>query len=325
MAVKNLEVQLGRETTWATAVTPTVRLMLVDDCDFDSMAKAKVFRQMHRIGPGNIAVTMSRGAEGSVKAVGSYDDIPYWLEAGFGIVTPTGAGPYVRAGSAPLTAASVNPRIHTMVIGDVDATYRLRGMELNELEFGAKAGEDDVQLDIDSQWVGQQKDTTTLAGLSDRTVTPITANDFALYIDTWGGTIGTTAVATTALEFRFKFNFNRILRRYLGSPIPGAIFQGRMEPDDAALTLTVDVNATSVAIYNAVIAGTLTQRQIRLTATNGTNIAQFNFAGTVVEAPKYGEEEDDIKTLEFEFVGTEHSGLANFFTYSITNGVAVLA
>lgn len=327
MTVKDLmQVQVGTESPWGTAVAATAKLMGVSACEIQPLVNTKLFKELRAsLSPASTAAVSGMAGAAHLEGFGSYEDLNYALENLLGVVTPSGAGPYVRAGEAAKTATPT-PKYLTLLFGNAAGVYGLAGGLGAALTLKGQAGENDTELSYSWDLIGKQVDDGALVALNDRTVNPIMMSHFQVYIDTWAGTVGTTEVLTTTMGFELSLKVDRFLKRYLGSLAPGAWEDRAFKPSDNKLKLSLELNATSKAILDALVhsAPALTQRQIRLKATDTTRIAQFDFAGTLTQAPKIFTDVDGVPTVDLEFEGTYNSGMANFFEYSITNGVVTL-
>lgn len=332
MSDKNLiQVQAARQTVFGTPVTPmTVKLMMVDDFKTTPILDVKRFTNEMRgsMAPAHVAVLTKQAVQGQLKMTATYEDLPYLLEAIFGVATPSGAGPYVRTGAAPTTAVVASPRMFTFTVGEsVDGSYQVDGAVGTKLALSIKnAAEMMATLDF----IGFKTESGgTLAALSDRTVTPIMASDLVPYIDTWGGTIGSTAFAANVYSLDYTIDTKRDLRYYLGAITPGRY----REPNkwDATLKMVMEFVAASPntkALLDAILAltpGTLFNKQVRAKATNGTNIFQIDHAGVNEKAPDLWSYDNNVQTIDLNLAGQYNTTLGNFAAYSVTNSVAVLA
>jgi hypothetical protein len=326
MTVKSLmEAQVGKEVTWGTSVAGTARLMGVTNVVQTPTVNSKIIKDLRaNLVPGYIGVVGGVEAAATVEGVATYEDLSYPLESLFGVVTPSGGPVYIYAGAAP-TAAPTS-RIHTLLWGNAAGTHKLEGGLGKSLTIRGASGPSDTELTYTWELLGKDIITASLAALSDRTVNPIMCSHAAVALDTWAGTMGSTPLATTAISFELKLDAALIMKRYLGSLFALGHERERYEVEANTLTLSMELNAGSLAIADALIAAApaLTQRQIRLTFTDTTRIAQFNFAGTLLAAPTLYSDVNGIVTIDTVWSATYNPTFANWFTYSISNGVATL-
>nr|ASV43902.1 hypothetical protein [Hot spring virus BHS1] len=271
--------------------------------------------------PGYNAVLNKVEAEADFSGQVMYEDINYWLEALMGVATPTGSGPYVRTGGAPVTNAGVaNPRISTIVKGDSADAYRLGGGILTELTI---SGEANKPLMVKGKMLGQMVTSgATLASLSDRATNIVMGDHVSLYIDSASGTIGSTLIASTGFAFELAIKTNRKLRHYLGSLTAGNWNDVRW---DGSLKITAEFNNTSKAYLNTLLTNTVLQHQVRIRAANGPNlILQLDFSGALLEAPNIYDDRDGLATIDLNYGGIYNANLGNWLKYSSTCNVSTL-
>jgi len=333
--IPNLSVvTAGKETTWGTGVTATYKLMDVIDAPVvDPGAKYITIP--------SIRGSLAKGAYLSARAseippaftwkhIATYQDISYHLEQMFGEVTPSGAGPYVRTASAPLTAVVATPRKQTMYVSNLDSTdgffYRHLGCIGKSITISAKTG-DMVTMDVERLCQSVASTTATPAAtgtLTDRTVTPIMGNDMTLFMDSLGGTAGTTAITPAGYEMSLKLESNRVLDQQLGGPsavtwIEGAEWDGKLD-------LTLFWNAANKAFVDATFGtATVFQKLVRVKFTTGsTAIFQFDMGGSQLTSVKINEAGNNTVVVKLSLENAYSSSLSNWFTYSNTNSVSTL-
>lgn len=323
MSVKDLlQVQVGKETTWGTSAAATAKLMGIEDITLQPKLKGAVNADMRgSLGPGQIAYIQDIEGAGKLKTKVLYEDWPYWMDALFGTATPTGAGPYVYAYTAPVAAPT--SRMQTLYYGDSNGTYKLLGATPTKVSI---KGESNKELTADIDLIGKQVTTGTLAALDDRAVSPVMGNDLNVYIDAWNGTIGTTLIPAMAYSFTLEIDTGRTLAAYLGSLTPGAYKDQRFGADKNTLKLSLEFTATTKAYLDSIIGGTLSQYQVRLKATTGASaIWQMDFAGSALDAPDIFSDKDGVCTLDMTLSATYNSTLGSWCKASVTNSVSALA
>jgi hypothetical protein len=270
-------------------------------------------------------VRLSNG-NASIESLLLYEDVAYWLDALFAVATPSGAGPYVRDYALP-EASAPTIRTQTLIYGETGTLQRMTGATLQKVTFKfPRTGELTLALDL----IGKQVDDGgALAALSDRTTNVAMAADASLYIDTWGGTIGSTAITSTAWSADVEVNTNRELKHAPGALTPYGYRHRRF---DASLKLRMEVNATTLAFQSAVqaaTAGAPVQKQIRLSATRDSSTSlklfQLDFAGTFVNASEAFADDDGLAMVEFEIGATYNATLGNSVKVQSKNSVSALA
>ena len=236
-----LQTQVGKQTVWATAVAATAKLMGIQDIKLNPNTRGKVYHDIRgSLAPGTIAALTEAMPDGKMSWLGLYDDMPYHLDALFGTATPSGSGPYTYTYAAPI-ATVPSPRIQTCIYGDATNCYRLTGMLPSKVVIkGSNGGPMMGSSDIFAQLF----DAGSLAGLSDRAVTVAMGDHVAIYIDAWGGTIGTTAIAATAFTYEITIDTKRKPDQYLGSLSPSSYHEDDGAKGwDAKLKLELEFNA----------------------------------------------------------------------------------
>jgi hypothetical protein len=237
---------------FATAVTDTVKFMDLQEFDIDDFTKQKVLRARRgNLSTGYNAVVLATGGKWKAKGYATYEDINYWMEMIFGVATPSGAGPYVRSATNP-GAAAISPRIQTFYYGDAaGGIYKVTGGLASKLKISGNANEE-VMWEAEGPMKAVQSG-ASFAALSDRAVTPITGNDFLLYIDPWGGTLGATAIASTFFSFEVEYDTKRDTKKHLGNLSPA----GYKAPGwEGKLKMHLEFNTTSDDYVNDMIAVT---------------------------------------------------------------------
>lgn len=323
MTINDLtQAQIGKETTWGTTVTPTAKLMGIESFDITPIVDTEVKKDIRGSqAPGYNAVVLKAEAQAEFSGQALYEDLPYWLESLMGVVTPTGAGPYVRTGNAPVSNTGVaSPRMMTVIMGDANDAYKLGGGIVSDLTLSFEANKPAM---VKGKMLGQAVTSgAALAGLSDRSVNVIMGDHLTLYIDAWGGTVGTTVIAASAFAGELTLKSNRKLRHYLGALTPGNWNDPRWE---GSLKLTVEFNTTTKAYLNSLLTPGLVQHQVRLKFASGANlIQQLDFAGNLTKAPKIYDDRDGLSTIDLEYDGQYNTALANWLKYSNTNNVSAL-
>lgn len=318
---RELRVQAGSQVTFATGVTPTVQLRGIEELMMRSKNNVKMLEDMSLgLAGASQAVVAGIGGEGSVKAWCSYEHLAYWLDNLFGQATPTGAGPYVRAYAAP-SAAAPTPRLLSLVKGTSGVgAYQLVGALLSSLTLRLEL---ENALMLNGDLVGNKIATDALEALADVSVNPIMASQVAsIYWDNWAGTMGTTALDRCYVRMmELSIEPDRKLRPCFGSLTKDAYSESAW---NGTLKLSLEFNATTKADVDAIIGGSLTQRQVEVNFADGTRALELQFAGTVSDDLEIFGDDDGVVTAEVTLTRTYHSTFGNWFKASLSNGVASL-
>lgn len=315
-----IQQQVGKETTWGTSVTPTAKLMLVDSLDLEPVVEADIHDEARgTLIPGYLADLKKIGAKGKVTGKQSFEDL-HFLEGLLGVASPTGVGPYVRAYTAPDTSAPT-PRIQTIVKGNGSNYYTGEGMLPTDAEFTFDTNN---PLRYSYSLIGEEITTAqALAALSDRTVAAAMAQHVSLFIDSAGGTIGSTAISTAFFKGALKINGKRTTYPGMGSTKDAGFVDGKF---NGTLELEMLFDATTKGYLDAILGGTLFQKLVRIKFQKDTNhILTFDFSGVALQSPKPFEVANDVTMLKFTLNAIYDSGaFANWFKVSSTNQVSAL-
>lgn len=315
-----IALQAATQSVFGTGVAGAILLRGVEDCKLTGMTETEVLADMcNGFVGGDTAVVKSIGVKGSINGWATYEHLPYFLDGLAGKATPTGAGPYVRTFAAPATTAPA-PRLLSLVKGDT-GVGAYRGVGMLPSKFNLKQ-ENKGSLKFACDLLGSKLESNTLTGgLTKPAVTPIMASQVAsVKLDAWGGTMGTTTLPNCNLRY-WELNVEpaRNIRYCMGS-LPGTTYLE--DPWTATLKMSLEFNSTSRADVDNYIAGTLTQKQVEINYTSGTNLAKFQFTGIQTNDVEIFSDDDHVVTVDFELTRMYHSTFANWFKSSITNGVS---
>ncbi len=318
-----LQVQIGRETTWGTPVTPTWKLLGVDKngVKFTPEFVAPVYHdQRGSIAPGYINAVEKVGGAVSISGMALYEDIGVILDATFNRATPTGSGPYTRNYSGPSTGQTT-PSFFTVVWGQGTQAWKAEGCVLTSLQIEGKTN---APVKYTAEFVCQQVTAGTLATLTDREVNPVMGNHAGVFVDAFGGTVGTTALNTTAMGFSLKIDTNRKTKQYLGSAIAAAYEDTTWGMEfQVSLELNPTVKGYLDTIYAATPATYTRLWRFKFDDTASRSLT-LDVAGALTEAPQLFNDNDGIVTVDMKFGGMVDVGtFANFVKAAVVNGVAL--
>ena len=313
------ETQVGKEVTWGTAVAPTAKLMGMEEFTIKPLDTTKIIaEQRGSLAPGFLAVLEKVDAEANFDGAMLYEDIHYFLEGVMGVVTPSGAGPYDYDGVAPL-GTKPTLREQTFVHGTADYVKGLQGGLVQELVLSLAHGSEGR---MSGRIMGQEVATDALESLSDRTVNPIMGDHVTLYIDDFGGTIGTTEVVATAFNLELTLRSGVAPKWHLGSLVSDSYKIAQYEGE---LKMVFEVNATSYAyLGNLLSQSAIWDKLVRISCTNGTESLELDFAGVALERPEIFPEEDGVASIEVTLSGLYESTFANWFKYQGNMSLATL-
>lgn len=318
------KIQWGRETTAGTAVAATKIFrgnfaMLEDQTDRKTVSE----------NVGTLVVPERRyvskiAARLAIPTTGlTFEQFPDFLEASVGTVTPSGAGPYVRAYSVPITSSVNTIKTYTIEAGNTQVSGDVQEMQysyVDEWEVSGKAGENWM---VSATWMGRQLTTTTFTGsLALATMTDAIFSNTKLYIDAGGGTIGTTQLTGVLMGSRIRYRSGLI-------QVPGgdgvqyfrAIKPGKPEVD---FSITVELEDGSTVATERSAWSSDTSRLIRLLIDHGaTRKIQFDLAGRYDKVGNYENSEGNT-VVTFDGHCSVDTAASLFFATTVTNSVATL-
>ncbi len=314
--------QIGKEVTWGTAVAATAQLGMVEDLKITPEMEAENIKDSRgTLAPAYQAAVFGYNATAKLSGILSYEDLPYILDNMCGEATPSGANPYTYAYTAPLGTLPTR-RVWTLIKGMSAPTsniYTLAGGVIQEATFKTETKK---PVSYDLTLVGKSAATGSLAALSDRSLTPIMAHQGLLYIDAVGGTIGSTAITTLWMSWELNVKTNAQANYGIGSQTASGFREAKWEVTEK---VKCEIDATTKAMLDSIIGGTLLQKQIRVKFTTGASaIAQFDTGVSFLKSPEITTDTDGISSLEFEATSIYNTALGNHFKASVTNGVSAL-
>ena len=296
--VKDLRIQAGKQSVWETAVATTVMLRGMEEFTITPDIDIRTFEDMSLGLAGGSAVgvyTVGGGGQGSGWA--TYEHLPYFLDALFGEATPTTPN-YTYKYAAPISAPPT-PRIMTLQLShSTVGGYAIVGGIVNELTLTQEMTE---PLTFDVTILGNKIEADARDVLTVPTVNPITGLHLAhIWIDSWATAPGTTEWTPLCAVRRASLNINanRTPRYCFGQVGAGAYTSDTWE---GTLELTLDFDADSKALIDAIIGGTATQRNVKLQWDDLSTTRQLDigFAGVVTDMPDIFEDNDGITTVTF--------------------------
>jgi len=146
----------------------------------------------------------------------------------------------------------------------------------------------------------------------------------ALAIDAWDGTVGTTAIESSAWSWELTLNANRQYRGYLGDCTPTA---WNDQGWNGQLRLSLELNNTTDDYLIAMLAAsnTILERQIEISYTNlTTGLLQIQFAGHTMSAPELFTDRKGVMCYDLVFDGVYNPTLTNWLKIDTTSAIAAL-
>lgn len=318
-----LQVQAFTESSWATAGTPTVKLMQVKQFKITGDSKVEnPDTMLGQLGPGDQVVTLAHAGKFTFEQYGLYEDLCYWWENLFMQATPSGAGPYDRAYNAPLASApTIRP--YTLMHGASGASNAVRAVGSLVTDLEVKFSSRDYLMVSGSGVCKQVEQGQTLASLNSRAVNHILGRHLALYVDAIGGTVGSTAITLSAFEGSLKIKAPRSLLDYINSPTAGDY---SWQKYSASLTLHVEWNATTSPWTSEILSTTTPHRRlIRIQGDDTANRqVRLDMAAASDGKIDFWKGKNGRCSVDVTYALFNDSTFGNYLKTSVKNGLSTL-
>lgn len=323
-AARVLAFQSSGESAWGTTGAATKKLHGITDVSLTIVEKVEAVPTVGNYGPGPVAAEVAQSGEGQIEGIVLYEDSVNILNGLFtaiiNSVTTSGA-PYTYAYTAPVNSTQVCYS-YTLEWGTTGQSYTAPGSVINGINIKGEAG---------GLWTYSapviakliKSVTPTTAAWVDRTVNPVRMADTTLYVDGSTGTIGTTAISATLINFEMALNAGRHTKQFAGSINPASWGDAQME---GTLRTLLEFGSTAKAYVDELLGstGAAVRRQIRINATEGTSAAVkafgIDFAGIIGENIKLWDDRDGNMTVDLTWKGQYSTQLANWLKFNLQNG-----
>ena len=319
----NARMQLGRESTYGTAVAATTvwrgPFSMIEDTRERTIVEEQigVFVQTERSYDSLISARWSQPATPL-----TYEQVCHILEAGVKTVTPSGTGAVkTRVYNYPFSGTSVNTiKTYTIETGSATVSADVYEMEMafvEDFEFSGAFGE---AWTMQSNWVGRQMTATTFTGpIAVQTVNEALFNHCLLYIDASGGTIGTTQKTgvLTAASVRVKTGLMQV-------PVgDGQLYSAdyKWTQPEITFSITMELEDGSIVATERGIYRSNGTRLIRLKTSPSASLQfQIDMAAKYDSISDY-ENSDGNTTVTFEGHGVASSADSLALTFTVLNSV----
>ena len=317
--------QRGAQAYFGTAnATATAKLQSVSSFALTPDLQTRAITQMRGSLAPTFTTALDQYASNATFEVSdeTFEDLNYWLDSLFTAATPTGTGPFTRAYAAPLTAEAA-PSFMTLQWGQTNEVWQMQDASVATLTM---SGSSNTGVQVGGSLIGGKVIEGALQTLSDRTgLTRMTGCMAALAIDAWAGTMGNTAVASSAFSWELTINSNRQYRTYLGGCTPQAWNDQQWS---GQLRLSLELNSTTDDYLIAMLAdaNTILERQIEISYTNGSDDKlEIQFAGHTMSAPQLFQDRNGVMTYDLVFDGVYNSTFGNWLKINTISGINALA
>lgn len=316
------QVQLGKETTFGTAVAQTIEVAGVRSFQITPTGEGTTLRHL-----GNYAAMGEtiNGVSGSatLEQDFNYQHAGLVFDSSLATATPTGSDPYVRAYTARTTT---NPTrsFYTFGKGDANDMYSMAGAICAGWTLSA---ENASAVTLSSEWVASMVNTDTLDSVAPITAQFASSAQVTLKMAAVGGSL--TAVDCDVNKAVVVYNDGTMIGHGLGA-YAGCKYWPASEP---TCTINLQIEADNSAIQ-AVVGGLLgaspasPKRDIELTITDGTsdNICVVGVCAYLpVDAqPEYYADADGRATFDVTLNAQydANSNFTSFLDVELTNTIA---
>lgn len=305
--------QIGKETTLGTAVACTTLLRMQGALKDESKIESPKEDVGYIRGVGRHYIPKQDGSIEIKNTPVTFEQFSYFLNMALHGVSPVqdGAGSG-RIWTHPFPTNSVlTPYTYTVRHGDNSQAEIMTGTFCEELTIKAEA---EKAWELDTTLRGWPGGTTTFtSSLAIPSVEEAIFGLTSLYIDTPGGTLGTTQITDGFRGFELKIS--KVFQpRWQGNGA-NRYYTRLVMNSEPEITLKIKLDHDTSAIAQRAIRRALTHSQIRIKA-DGSNLTsagttytkktiQLNAIGSYMEPEPY-DDDDGVTSLEFS-VGTHYS------------------
>lgn len=262
------ELQVGDQSAFGTAVTPTVLIPGVEPASMSIGASLLNTIPAHSFGYASrgtyVIDTVHESTWNISDIIATYEFLGYFLD-GLSEATPAGAGPYTRAYDGP-TATAASPRFQTWVsLNTSDLIFGAIGGVLAGFSLTSEWGQ---PVKFSPRFMARNIASDALADLdapADAAVTEMLNSQLTVYVDAFAGTIGSTALGTV-WSVNIDVDCGRNPLQYVGSQYPAGFFDSNAWTVTG--TITADCDATTGGWVTSALSATQT-KLIRLLWSNG--------------------------------------------------------
>lgn len=314
------KIQIGRESTWGAQVAAAAILSGITDFTFNpgvTVANKKYLDGS--FDPAKQSSVTRKEPTAKISGDVTPEDLIYFLDSSVkGTVTPTGAGPYVYTFAFPTTADPAI-RSRSWELYDGSQCWTLDGGIVNKIAFKGVDGADNITFD--AELIGKQCAPDTVTGsLSARAFTLLPSTSCALYIDAAAGTIGSTQISSTLIDWEWSFEMGHHTKFFQDGGLT-ATGKGIGSPK-VMLKAKFEYNASAHTQLTNYIAGT--RQLFRIIGTNPSSYSvAWDMAGAITSMDDAFGDRDGNTTVSISAEAVTDTGaFANYAKIVVTNGVS---
>lgn len=320
LATRLITLQSFKETVWGTSAAATSKWMGVMPLPkFTPYFKATAFEEQRgTLNKTYLAAILQKGGEWEAEMYGTYEDLLYPLFGSFGVVSPTGAGPYTWTFNAPL-ASAWNAQSYTFEYGYDISTVQAAGCLIDKFSISGEASAE-WKAKVSGFYKTHTTNGSLTGGISNRTVEVVLTPVTTLAIDPAGTTPGTTAYANTLISFSYEVETGLKPVYTAGTLEPSAFVYESFVP---TLSMTL-LYTSAVKSWMSSVLNTGAASVIQLKSTSGTKSVEIDYSGVMTDNYAVYGDKDGAEIIELKFTPLYDSGLANTSKIVVVNSVASL-
>lgn len=315
-----MQIQVGKESTWGTAVAQTLELAGVESFELTPEIEYLTNKSLGNLAPSVQGMDVGKtGASAPLSVRASYDQLGVYFDSMLGTATPSGAGPYTRTWAGPTTSSPTRTFL-TMCRGLSPTIYSLLGGVVSNatLTFEPNAY---VMAAMDI--VGKNLASDTLDSVAASSVTYITTPQTTFAIDAIGGTVA--IITCDIMNMELVINTNTTTRYGIGDLAPCQYNYGEIE-----VTLNITASAANSTIRTLAesqlgLTPAAAKREVQIVSTSGTNVLTVDMVAALNEPIAFTTDSDGIGTFEISmsaYIDPSSNLTSDYLTIELVNGVA---
>ena len=294
------KVQWGIEAAYGDGGAGTIQVPGVMNLRIDPKVEAEQLKDKRGTTmPAHESFVKRRWCEGVIEAYANYQEFYLLLDGMFGEAIPVGD---VRTYLASLDWDPEVEQSLSLRYGQTGLLYMVPGVLPYELVLSGASGE---ALKYSYRFFGRPVvDGASFAALSDASVEWMFGHDCTLFLDNLATAMpGTTPMTDLGFRFEARITCDRKPVWHLGNQEHDAWSHGKW---GGSLSLVLEADATLLGYIGDIIDATATPRSYAasIRCTDGSNILDLDFVGTIVTPPRLIPDSDGIVTVELNMLPT---------------------
>jgi len=296
------KVQISEEAAYGDGAAGTIQMPGITNIQVDPKVEAEQLMDMRGTAmPAHEAFVKRRWSEGILEGFVNYQEFYHYLNGMFGEAT---VAANVRTYIAHLdwinvVEQAVTEQSHALRYGQAGLIYLVEGV----LPYELRVAGGDGALTFGYRFFSRPaEDGASFAALSDDVVEWAFSHHSVLYLDDGiSAAPGTTPMTDLGFRFDAVITANKQPVWHLGNQEHDSWRNGKW---GGSMKLVLEADATLLGYVGDIIDATATPRSyaVRIRTTDGSNILDIDFVGTVVTPPVLIKDSDGVVTVELDMV-----------------------